>query len=282
MNRTCKSELTRVTDAALAEFYGFLISNGKLAFTNEGPSLLFSSREFFVIRKIVTLANIVNFERSEDILRKEKFKVTIEFSGIKVFPVFEKIKNKVLGEFAEYEKKAFLRGIYLGCGILSTPPSYHLEFRFERTDEMNLVKSLLNEFSVKNFEKNYIIYVAGRENVQQFLYVVGAKNTYLLMEEDAVSKKMINDANRRTNSEYANLKRQAEAALKQIRVLKKMEEQGLIQKLSEPLKEVALLRLEYPFLSLSELSAKTKGRLSKQMIYYRLKKIISELTNDEK
>ncbi len=236
--------------------------------------MLFSSSELFVIRKIVKLANLTDFRREEDILRKEKNRVTIEFRKIESFPNFKEIKNSVYDIFSKGEKKSFLRGIYLGCGILSTPPSYHLELRFEKENEMALVRKLLKESLVKNSVKGNIIYIAGRENVQQFLYLIGARNTYMLMEEDAVNKKMMNDANRKANSEYANLKRQTEAALKQVRILKQMENEGLIERLSDPLREVALLRLEFPFLSLSELSDKTHGRLSKQTIYYRLKKII--------
>jgi len=258
------------------------VSNGKIAFTNRGLSLVFSSSELFVIRKIVKLANILNFERDEDILQKEKHRIIIEFKGIKSFPHFEEIKKRVLTEFSDEDKKSFLRGIYLGCGILSSPPSYHVEFRFERRDELLLVKTLFDEFSVKSSVKGTIIYIAGRENVQDFLFVVGAKGTFMHLEEDAANRKMINYTNRKTNSEYANLKRQIEAAIRQYRILKRMDEQGLIEKLSEPLKEVALLRLEYKFLSLTELSEKTHGRLSKQTIYYRLKKIIGELDSDEK
>ncbi|PIW10341.1 MAG: hypothetical protein COW37_03565 [Caldiserica bacterium CG17_big_fil_post_rev_8_21_14_2_50_35_7] len=40
------------------------------------------------------------------------------------------------------------------------------------------------------------------------------------------------------------------------------------------LKEIAIMRLTYPYLSLSELAEKSNGRYSKQSIYYRLRKIM--------
>ncbi len=282
MNFSCKNELSRVVDNPLPEFYGIIVANGKIAFTNKGISLLFSSSELSVIRKIVKLANLVEFEREEDILRKEKHKATIQFSNVQEIPGFRKIEQEVKKAFGKKDKKSFLRGIYLGCGILSTPPSYHIEFRFEKKSELALVKNLLREFSVKNSVKDNIIYVTGRENVKQFVYQIGAEETYMLMEEDAINKKMINDTNRKANFEFANLRRQSEAAFKQVEALRKAEKEGLLDKLSDRLKEVALLRLRYPYLSLSELSEKTHGRLSKQSIYYRLKKIIDSFGENEK
>lgn len=265
--------MSRVITSPDAEFYGLIVSNGKIVFANKGVGLLFSSREFSVIRKIVKLANSLDFEREEDILQKEKDRVAVEFSGIKDVPKFDEIRNTVLYKYSSSQKRSFLRGIYLGCGILSTPPSYHLEFRFEKPDELELVKKLLSEFAIKNSERNNIIYIAGRENVKQFIYIVEAEKTYMLMEEDAVNKKILNDTNRKLNFEFANLERQSKAALRQVNILKKMEEEGLLDKLSDRMKEVALLRLQYPYLSLSELSEKSHNRLSKQAIYYRLKKI---------
>jgi DNA-binding protein WhiA len=164
--------------------------------------------------------------------------------------------------------------VFLGCGILSTPPSYHIELRFEKKNELLLVASLLREFPIKHLAKNNILYITGRENVKAFLYEIGATNTYLLMEEDAVNKKMTNEANRKANFEFANLKRQSNASTRQIEILKKMENDDSINNLSDELREVAFLRLRYPYSSLRELSEKTNGRLSKQTIYYRLKKII--------
>jgi DNA-binding protein WhiA len=173
------------------------------------------------------------------------------------------------------EKKAFLRGVYLGCGIISSPPSYHLEFRFEKESERDLVSSILNHFRIKHSVREGRIFIKGRENIKDFLYTVKAFGIYTELENDAIEKSVSNEVNRLANFEFANLKRLTNSASKEIKAIKSIIEKGEFEKLDSDLKEVALLRLNNPLSSLRELSEKSKGRFSKQEIYYRLKKIES-------
>ena len=53
----------------------------------------------------------------------------------------------------------------------------------------------------------------------------------------------------------------------------------MYEKLSDNLKEIAILRLEYPDLSLTELGKKAKPPIGKSGVNYRLKKIM-ELANE--
>ncbi len=269
----CKNELSAVFTDKSAEFTGFLLSNGKIGYSRKNKSLLFSSREFSIIRKIVKIANSLNLKRNEDIIQKENNRIVLEFREVSGRFDLKSIINQIKN-FSMLQEKAFFRGVFLGCGILSTPPSYHIELRFEKEKELNIVEKILNNFSIKHLSRNNIVYITGRENVKAFLYEIGTINAYLYMEQDAVNKKVTNDSNRKVNFEYANLKRQSDASTKQMKIIKKMEQEGIIGNLSEELKDVAELRLEYPYSSLRELSEKSKNRLTKQTIYYRLKKII--------
>ena len=215
----------------------------------------------------------MKIERKKDILQSENNRRILISIGINGEYSFEKIKNYVstLDTNGIY---AFLRGIFLGCGILSSPPSYHLELRLVDSRAAQLVFRLLHEIDVKSLKRGNIVYIKGRSNIETFLYGIGAMNTFLFMEEDAVNKNLINSANRKANCEYANIKRQSDASTRQITILKKMKEEGLLDNLPDKYREVVDLRLNYPLLSFSELSRKTKGKLSKQTIYYRLRRII--------
>ncbi len=194
-------------------------------------------------------------------------------TGIKNSYNFDDIKQWVKRRTLE-EKKSFLRGVFLGCGILSNPPNYHLEFRFEKKPEQQFVSSIIREFDIKYSTGDSHIYVKGRENIKAVLHLMGSVEVYLTLEEDAVIKEMTNTANREANFEFANLKRQTASATEQLKILEKIKANGLLEKMREDLREVAELRLSYPYLSLNALSEKTKGKYSKQSIYYRLKKIM--------
>ncbi len=237
--------------------------------------MLFSSSEISIIRKIIMLSNMFPIEREMDVLQKEKGYFTLEFKNTR-----NKLSARVLIEEVksgeEEFRKSFLRGVFLGCGILSAPPSYHIEMHFEKNMERNFISKMLKRFDVKHLAKNSKIYIAGRENIKKFLYLIGASSVFLVLEEDAIEKALSSEINRKTNFEYANLKRQSDASTKQLKMLKKLKKNGKLDILDEDLREVAFLRLKYPYASLAELSRLSQGHFSKQAIYRRLKKIVRE------
>jgi hypothetical protein len=249
------------------------VGNAKVIYSNE-KMLKFSSRELFVIRKILTLFNELKIKREKDILSSERGIHELFLTGLDLDFNFENIFSLVKKALVN-EKKAFLRGVYLGCGIISSPPSYHLEFRFEKESERDLVSSILNHFKIKHSVREGRIFIKGRENIKDFLYTVKAFGIYTELENDAIEKSVSNEVNRLANFEFANLKRLTNSASKEIKAIKSIIEKGEFEKLDSELKEVALLRLNNPLSSLRELSEKSKGRFSKQEIYYRLKKIES-------
>lgn len=220
------------------------------------------------------LFNDLKIERKRDVITEERSMHEILFYGVEFDFDTGRIREAILSSKAE-EKKAFLRGVYLGCGIISTPPSYHLELRFEKEEELKIVSLILSQFKVRHHSTTERIYIKGRENIKDFLYLIKAYNAYMELEEDLVKRSVSNIANRLANFEYANLKRQANSASEDVKKIKALIERGDIDNLDEDLKEIAFLRLEFPFLSLREIAEKTKGRFTKQEVYYRLRKIAS-------
>jgi len=235
--------------------------------------LLFNAKEMSVTRKVLALSNVFSVERNSDILLKEKNRLTLEFRSIKNKFQITLLLGEVKNSDEEF-KKSFLRGVFLGCGILSAPSSYHIEMKLEKDMERNFVSKILKQFDVRHSTRSSKIYVSGRENIKKFLYLIGSSSVFLVLEEDAVEKTLSNEINRRTNFEYANLKRQSDASTKQVEILEKLKENGKLDKLRSDLKEVAFLRLEYPYVSLAELSRLSQNYFSKQAIYYRLRRII--------
>ncbi len=276
----CKDELSRKFDDLVAEFYGFLVSVGRIVYLGKERGLSFSLSHINIVRKVVRIMDQLKIKRDKDILQSENNRRILISTGINREYSFEKIEKFVSTLTAE-GIYAFLRGIFLGCGILSSPPFYHLELRFVSDKAAQLVSRLLQKINVKSLQKGNIVYIKGRSNIETFLYSIGAMNTFLFMEQDAVNKNLINSANRKANCEYANIKRQSDASTQQISILKKMKDEGLLDNLPVKYREVVELRLNYPFLSFRELSRKTNGKLSKQTIYYRLRRVIDSYEGDK-
>ena len=187
--------------------------------------------------------------------------------------------------YNEEEKKAIIRGIFMGSGSINNPEKeYHLEMEITNKENMNIVLKLLLEFEIKakNMEtKNkYYIYLKDGEEISKFLALIGASKAVMKFEDIRIQKEMRGKVNRLVNCETANLNKTINAAVEQIAAIRKLQETGNFKKLDENLKEIALLRLENPNMSLIELGKQLKEPIGKSGVNYRLKKIM-EIANGE-
>ena len=127
-------------------------------------------------------------------------------------------------------------------------------------------------------KNDYAIYLKDGEEISKFLALLGANKSVLRFEEIRVQREMNNKINRIVNCETANLNKTINASIEQIEAIKKLRESKKFNKLDEPLKEIAELRLKNPNASLAELGQMLKNPVGKSGVNYRLKKIM-EIAN---
>ena len=111
-----------------------------------------------------------------------------------------------------------------------------------------------------------------------FLALLGANKAVIKFEEIRVQREMNNKINRIVNCETANLNKTINASIEQIEAITKLKNSGDFEKMDEPLKEIAQLRIENPNASLIELGKMLKKPVGKSGVNYRLKKIM-EIAN---
>jgi len=87
-------------------------------------------------------------------------------------------------------------------------------------------------------------------------------------------KQMRNIANRRTNSELANINKTATAAARQLAAIEKIESTVGLESLPDQLYEIAILRRDNPELSLRDLGLLLNEPISRSGVNHRLLKII--------
>ena len=102
----------------------------------------------------------------------------------------------------------------------------------------------------------------------------GASSSVLKFEDIRVQKEMNGKVNRIVNCQSANLNKTLNASVEQIDAIRRLQQSNKFNNLDDNLKEIALLRLEYPDMSLVELGKKLKEPLGKSGVNYRLKRII--------
>lgn len=180
------------------------------------------------------------------------------------------------------EKRALVRGIFLGSGSVNNPSKkYHLEILLNEKDTAHYVQNILKEAEIKTkiLESNSTIYIKEGEEISKFLAFIGAQKSVLNFEEIRVMKDLRNTVNRQVNCETANLTKTVNAAVVQIEAINFLKKMKKFEELPDSLIEIAELRVQYPEMSLKDLGENLEKPIGKSGVNHRLKKIIE--TADE-
>ena len=262
------------------ELVGYLIS-GNINIVNN-KEIKFSTESDYNINRFSKLLTNLDINHSIDMVGKN-FVITLKTKEID-FVEYDKgtVKIKEVPENQE-EKKAIIRGTFMGAGSINNPErEYHLEIEVTNEQNMNIVLKLLLEFGIKakymEAKNKYYIYLKEGEEISKFLALIGAAKAVMKFEDIRIQKEMRGKVNRLVNCETANLNKTINASIEQIAAIRKLQENGEFKKLDDNLKEIALLRLENPDMSLIELGKKLKVPIGKSGVNYRLRKIM-EIAN---
>lgn len=174
---------------------------------------------------------------------------------------------------------AFLRGVFLSCGTVTTPErGYHLEFvvPYKRlsSDLMKFMDELnLNPKYIVR-KGNHVIYFKDSESIEDILAIIGAQDASLYVMGIKIEKDVKNKVNRKLNFEISNINKTVDAANIQVEAIEYIESKKGIAFLPENLQKIALLRLENQEASLSELGKLLDEPISRSGVNHRLNKIV--------
>lgn len=176
------------------------------------------------------------------------------------------------------EKKAYIRGAFMGSGSITDPKKgYHLEFVSENESNAYFLRDVINDFGLNSKvimrKEKYIIYIKDSEQISDFLSLIGAYNSVLNYENIRVIKEMRNNVNRIVNCETANLNKTVKSSYDQVEDIKLIEKEMGIENLDEDLKVIAKIRLENRSMSLNDIANSLEPKLSKSTVNYRFKKL---------
>lgn len=192
--------------------------------------------------------------------------------GAEVTPDFARIKN-------DGNIKAFIRGAFLSGGIVADPQKeYRVEFSFASNDVAADFITLLDtkgfDFSMTYRAGKFSVYSKNGTVMEEMLAYLGASSETLNLIGIKVYKSVRNKLNRQNNFETSNILKTADAAYVQTTAIKKLEKAGRLQTLPEELYKVAILRLNNPELSLSELCKLSEEGLTRSGINHRIRKLL--------
>ena len=174
-------------------------------------------------------------------------------------------------------RRAYLRGAFLGAGSLSAARSPHLELRTASTDSAALLARLAAaegvELAVAERKAHAVAYAKSWEAIESLLALMGASETVLALEERAVVAGTRSRANRLANADHANLVRTSRSAQRQLDAVRQLQATRELDRLPEPLREAAELRLRHPTESLRALAARASPPATKASLHRRLRSL---------
>ena len=128
-------------------------------------------------------------------------------------------------------------------------------------------------------KKYQVVYIKEGAQIVDFLNVIGAHMALMEFENVRIVKEVRNSVNRQVNCETANITKIVNTAARQIEDIKYIQCNMGFGTLSDGLREIAELRLEYPDSSLQELGKMLDNPISKSGVNHRLKKL-SNIANE--
>lgn len=268
-----KEELSKVNnlnnkEMLKAEFFGYLLT-WKMDEDKESIEFL-TENEFNVERFYKILFNLgLNYEPE---VSGKFFKTSI-------------LKDELTQEFLKIDLNAkneilrnIVKGSFLSTGSVNDPEKkYHLEISFaERKNAeyvLNICKANGVILKLLESKEKYILYIKEGEEISKFFALIGANRAVMNFEDIRAKREMKNNVNRLVNCETANLNKTINASLNQVNDIKLIQNLNKFDELSEELKEIAVLRLEYPEATLKELGEYLDTPLGKSGVNHRMKKI---------
>ena len=280
-----KQELSKINSLAdknnvKCELMGYLVTSNTSVQKNK---VRFSTESQYNINRFSKLLNNLGFVNYDIKIQRNMYSIFINKNDIQELIRAEEninIANEILSYFLKSEilEKAFIRGTFLGSGTINNPEKkYHLEIFLKNLETAKYIIEILRKYSIdfKILErsKKYAIYTKEGEEISKFLALMGASASVLKFEDIRVYRDIKNNINRKVNCETANLNKIVNSSVKQINDIKYIKERGKFNELSEQLKEIAIVRIENPDMSLEELGKLLKKPIGKSGVNHRLRKI---------
>ncbi len=178
----------------------------------------------------------------------------------------------------------FLRGVFLTSGnVYVQKAGYHLEFSLYDDDRCQSLYRLINEQGMK-IELSHrgghpFLYSKNSENISDILTFIGAMQSAMEIMNIKIIKEVRSNINRSVNCETANIERTVKASSKQIEDIELIFEKIGKDKLGDDLREIAMLRLSNPDMSLRDLGLMAVPHISRSGVNHRFERI-AKLADD--
>jgi cell division protein WhiA len=243
-----------------------------------GQAAYFSLLRNAVARKVVRLGRAVGHMEAkyQAVKTRKRMSFFIELAlPAGLAPAFTQSAARAVPD-AACDRKAMLRGLFLGCGSVNAPSSrYHLEFVAPTSSWATAIAGVAGSVNAKAgvMERSgqHVVYLKEGDAIVRLLSLMGASRAVMEFENVRVVREVSGEVNRRLNFETANIGKTIGSGLRQAAAIEKLEATGSLERLPPALREMARWRSANPGLNLGELAGRMK--LSKSAVNHRLRRL---------
>jgi DNA-binding protein WhiA len=244
----------------------------------DGKAAYFSLLRNAVARKVVRLGRSVGHMEAkyQAVKTRKRMSFFIELALPQgLVQAFTQSASKGVPE-AACDRKAMLRGLFLGCGSVNAPSArYHLEFVAPTQSWAAAIAALAESSGVRvgTMERGgqQVVYMKDGDGIVRLLSLMGASRAVMEFENVRVVREVSGEVNRRLNFETANIGKTIGSGMRQAAAIELLESTGKLNHLPPALREMARWRLANPDLNLVELAGRMK--LTKSAVNHRLRRL---------
>jgi DNA-binding protein WhiA len=245
---------------------------------SEGPAAYFSLLRNPIARKVVRLGRAVgNMDAKYQVVKtRKRVALFVELTlppGL--LPAFTQAATRAMPD-AACDRKAMLRGLFLGCGSVNAPSSrYHLEFVAPNDSWAKAIADMASaagaRVGIMERSGQHVVYIKEGDGIVRILSLMGASRAVMEFENVRVVREVSGKVNRRLNFETANIGKTIGSGLRQAAAIERLESAGKLDRVPPALREMARWRTANPELNLGELAERMK--LSKSAVNHRLRRL---------
>ncbi|HEX7262559.1 MAG TPA: DNA-binding protein WhiA [Candidatus Dormibacteraeota bacterium] len=244
----------------------------------DAQAAYFSLLRNAIARKVVRLGRAVGPMEAKYQAVKTKKRMTFFIElGLPagLAPAFTQAAAQVVPD-ATCDRKALLRGLFLGCGSVNAPSArYHLEFVAPSAPWATAIGGVAEaagtKVGVMERSGQHVVYVKEGDGIVRLLSWMGASRAVMEFESVRVVREVAGEVNRRLNFETANIGKTIGSGLRQAAAIERLEAGEKLDALPPALREMARWRSANPDLNLGELARRMK--LSKSAVNHRLRRL---------
>ncbi|MEG1603535.1 MAG: DNA-binding protein WhiA [Cloacibacillus sp.] len=262
-----------------------------LSYNVEGDDYYFTSSRLFAVRRLMRLWSDSKWKESEGenagirlIHTQQKGRIVFALrkrTALEIFSVTQSMSKRT-------RNWSWVRGLFGSCGALYIPKAgYYLVLRPPSGNgSAERIRAILKScgFTVGLRKKlgGQELMLRDQQQIVTLLSRIGLVKTALSLEETAIYRSMRNHANKLVNCDAANINKSLEAARSQMKLIRQMEDMGMVDELPAPLRELIYARKRNPSISLKELGQNLPRPISKSTVEYRWRKLEAMLKKQSK